>query len=251
MQLRVTILVVVMGLAIAGCTTTSHEDWAAFLKAHENKVSATETRVQPGDVIELASHRVLEVDRQRRTIQPEGKVSLDLVGEVTVVGLTPREIADKLTELLSPYYTDPDVRCRVVQQPRRVYYVLGQVMAPGAFPVTGHDTLLHTLAIARLNHIAWQSRVKVIRPDPVERKRHVIQVDVESMIKTGDARQNILLEAGDVVYVPPTPLGWIGLRVRELLFPTAPALRAYRAPGEFMATQEAYEEGEYITGGIQ
>ena len=51
MQLRVTILAVVIGLVIAGCRTTSHEDWAAFLKAHENKVSATETRVQPGDVI--------------------------------------------------------------------------------------------------------------------------------------------------------------------------------------------------------
>jgi polysaccharide export outer membrane protein len=235
---------------MGGCSTTSHEDWAAFLKAHESKVAATETRIQPGDTIELTSHRVLEVDRQRRTVHPEGKISLDLVGEVSVVGLTPREIANKLRELLRPYYTEPDVRVRVVEQPRRVYYVLGQVAVPGPFPFTGHDTLLHTLAMARPNHIAWKSRVKVIRPNPVENWRHEIEVDVDTMVKTGDTRGNILLEPGDVVYVPPTPLGWLGLRVRELLFPFSPAVEMYSTPGKFMRVQEGYETGEYVTGSL-
>ncbi|MCH7526129.1 MAG: hypothetical protein IID39_01710 [Planctomycetes bacterium] len=41
------------------------------------------------------------------------------------------------------------------------------------------------------------------------------------MIKTGDTRMNILLEPEDIVYVPPTPLAWLGLKIQELLFPVS------------------------------
>jgi len=227
---------------VGGCTTVTHKDWSAFLKAHEHSVTAVETRVTPGDTITIHSPQALEIDGATPEIQPDGKVSLDLVGEVQVVNLTAREIAEKLGRLLAPYYTDPKIRVQIVSQPGRVYYVLGQVGMPGPFPYTGRDTLLYSLAVAQPNPIAWASRVKVIRPSPFDDQRHDVEVNVERMIETGDVRQNVLLEPGDVVYVPPTPLGWIGLRIRELLYPVTPALRAYQSPEDFLETQDRYED---------
>lgn len=235
-------------MACTGCASTpTHENLTAFLKAHEHAVAAVETRVDAGDTIRITAPRAFEIDHQTRSVQPDGKIALRLVGEVRVAGLTAREIATKLEELLTPYYNDPDVDVQVVDQPRRGYYVLGQVSGAGLFRFTGRDTVLHALAVARPNTIAWQSRIKVIRPSPVEGDRRELRIDIQKMIKTGDTRMNILLEPGDIVYVPPTPLGWLGLKVREALFPVSPVLNAYSTPARFMSVQNTYERG--VAGG--
>lgn len=227
--------------ALSGCATATHKDLAAFIKAHEHAIAATELRVSPGDTLQINAPRVFEIDGERPRILPDGKISLRLLGEVKVSGLTAREIALKLEEQLLPYYREPIVHVRVVNQPREVFYVMGQVAGEGPYAFTGRDSLMHALAVARPNHIAWKSKVKVIRPDPVENKRHEFEVDVDSMIQTGDTRKNVLLQPGDVVYVPPTPLGWLGLRIREVLDPFSPAVQAYATPGDFMEENDAYE----------
>lgn len=229
-------------LCTACAVTSSHTDLAAFLKAHEHTISATESRLEPGDTFSITAPRVLEIDGESQRIQPDGKISLDLIGDVKVAGLTTREVASKLQELLGPYYIDPTVHVRMNGQPGKVYYVLGQVGRQGPFRYTGRDTLMHVLALAQPNNIAWKRRVKIIRPSPIEGERREIEVNVDAMIKTGDMRNNILLEPGDVVYVPPTPLGWIGLRIRELLDPVAPVLQAYGTPNQFLAEQAYYED---------
>jgi len=201
----------------------------------------------PGDSISIIAPRIFEIDGEGQQIQPDGKISLELLGEVKVAGMTPREVATKLEELLSPYYNDPHVRVRVTSQPGKVFYVLGQVGGPGPMPFTGHDTLLHVLARNQPNRIAWKSRVRVIRPSPVKGERFEIEVDVDEMMKTGDTRANILLQPGDVVYVPPTPFGWIALQIQDLLVPTEPILDAYATPYDFIATQDIYSSS--TTGG--
>ena len=243
MQYRVIVATVLTGISCAGCAaTSSHVDLAAFLKAHEHTASATVSRIAPGDAISISAPRVREIDGERPTIQPDGKISLELIGEVKVAGLTARETASKLEELLKPYYLDPQVRVQITRQPGKVYYVMGQVGAPGPFPYTGRDTLMHVLAMAGPTNIAWKSRIKIIRPSPIEGERREIRVNVDKMVKTGDTRQNVLLEPGDVVYVPPTPLGWIGLRIRELLDPVGPVLQAYATPNQFLTEQQFYED---------
>ncbi len=240
---------VVAATACAGCASTpSHRDLSAFLSANEHVVSATETRFSPGDSISIIAPRIFEIDGEGQQIQPDGKISLELLGEVKVAGLSPREVATKLEELLTPYYNDPHVRVRVTNQPDKVFYVLGQVGGPGPMPYTGHDTLLHVLARNQPNRIAWKSRVKVIRPSPIEGERFEIRVDVDTMMKTGDTRANILLQPGDVVYVPPTPFGWIALRIQDLFVPTEPILDAYATPYDFIATQNVYSNPTASSG---
>ena len=174
---------------------------------------------------------------------PDGKITLPLLERVQVVGLTGREIATKLRTLAAPYYHDPDIQVQVTVRRSQLYHVLGQVGGVGTYPFTGRDTLLKVLVQARPNNIAWTSRVKVIRPSPLEAYRREIVVDVKKMLDTGDTRMNILLEPGDIVYVPPTPLGWIGLKIRELLSPVGPVLRAATTPAVFGEIDDVYKDG--------
>lgn len=238
----------VASVICAGCATTpAHRDLAAFLKAHEHEVSATELRVGAGDTIAIDAPRIHEIKKEPVRIAPDGKISLRLVGAVKLAGLTTREAAAKLAELFSLYYRKPEIYVRILNQPTQVFYVVGQVRQPGMFAYTGRDTLVHALIRAQPNNIAMRKRVKVIRPSPLDEQRHEIEIDVDKMIRAGDTRLNILLEPGDVVFVPPTPLGWLGLKVRELLFPVEPVFDAYSTPLDFRLTQRDYESDD-LTG---
>jgi hypothetical protein len=69
-----------------------------------------------------------------------------------------------------------------------------------------------------------------------------MKIDFDKMATSGDMRMNMLMQEGDILYVPPTPLAWLGLRFRELLFPITPALEAYTMPARFLDAQDDYDE---------
>jgi hypothetical protein len=83
--------------------------------------------------------------------------------------------------------------------------------------------------------------VKVVRPSASKDERRDLIVDVDRMIKKGDLRANFLLQEGDIIYIPPTPLAWVGLRMQEILFPVQPMLGTYNSPLQFKATTRAYQ----------
>ncbi len=215
--------------ALAGCGP-NQRDINAFMHSWEASVSGTEYEVHPPDSIEITSANVPEIDGETVAINPDGKVSLRLAGEVKVAGMTPTVIARKLEAILAKYYVNPVVSVRVAERRSKRIYVFGQVSNVGAHPYTGRDTVLSTLAQAKPTFIAWERNVKVIRPSHEDKKRHVVTVDTNKITEQGNLELNFLLEEGDIVYVPPTPLGWIGLKVQELLNPILPAQQAVTAP---------------------
>lgn len=239
-------LITVLGGTMGGCASnkkkSSETDILHFLRGHEHQVSAIEYRVGIPDAIAITAPRVLEIDGETQRIRPDGKISLRLLGDVKVVGMTAKEIAAKLEVLLSRYYADPKVDVRVVSYQSKNYYVYGMAGGVGPKPYTGRDTLFDAVIKAGTNFLSWTSRVKVIRPAHGDRPVRVIQVDMDKMAKTGDWSQNILLEPDDIVYIPPTPGGWIGLQIRSVLYPVAPVANAYVTPARLMDARDEYDD---------
>ena len=240
---RYAILVPCLCTALSGCAV-GNRDMLHFLREHEHEVSAIEYRVNIPDVVAISAPRVLEIDGESQQIQPDGKINLRLLGEVKVVGMTAKEIAAKLEVLLSKYYVDPKVNIRVVDYASKKFYVQGQIGAPGPRQYTGRDTLIDAVLTSGVNFMSWTSQTKVIRPAHGETAVRTLHVDVDSMVKTGEWSQNILLEPDDIVYIPPTPLAWVGLRIQELLFPVSPVMQAYLTPADVMYAQDYYEDGD-------
>ncbi len=233
-----TAIVVTAGLAGTGCAA-SNKDMLHFLQEHKNKSSAIEYRVGIPDVISINAPRIEEIDREVQRIQPDGKINLQLIGEVKIVGMTAKEIAAKLEVLLGRYYVDPKVNVRITQHASRKYYVYGQANQ-GPRDYTGRDTLVDAVMTSGVTLKSWTSRVKIIRPAHDGKPIRTLTVNMQKMLKEGDWTQNILLEPDDVVYIPPTPLAWLGLKINELLFPVYPAVNAYVAPAEFKFGDDAY-----------
>jgi len=249
-------VVVVAGLLATGCQS-KHKDVVAFLKAHEHEVSAIEYRLGIPDAVQISAPQVLEIDQVTQTIRPDGKVSLRLLGPVKVVGMTEKEVAAKLTRLLEPYYEDPKVQVRVTAYRSKKIYLSGMVgngSGSGggnasttyeqwrAIPYTGRDTVLDILAQTNLSFLAWESQIKVIRSSPDKSARREIQVDVAHMIRTGDTSRNVLLQPNDILVVPPTPLGWLGLRVQEFMFTFNPLVQGYQYPAAVKDANDVYND---------
>lgn len=229
------------GLGAGGCAT-SHHQLVDFLRAHEADAATGTYVVRPPDVLTVHAPKAPEIDGTTQLVRADGKVVLRLLGEVEVAGLPTEEIAEKLKAQLSRYYVDPEVVVEVRGYNSQFYYVFGEVDSPGPKRFTGRDTLLMALAQAKPTYLAWRSQIRVTRPAADRTESRTIVVDLDRMLRTGDVSMNVLLQEGDIVEVPPTPLAWVGHRVRELLYPIEPALRAYNAPAQALHSSNVYED---------
>lgn len=223
-----------------GCAST-HEHMVAFLQSRDAPVSTGHYTVAPPDTIAFHAPGAGEIDGVVQRVRPDGKVALRLLGEVHVAGLTTQEIAEKVKAQLSRYYIEPEVVVEVAGYNSQQYFVFGEVANPGPKMFTGRDTLIKALANAHPTFLAWRSQIRVVRPDPDGGESKVIIVDLDRMVRSGDVEQNVLLQPDDIIEVPPTPLAWVGHRVRELLYPVSPAVRLWDSPAEALETYDDYD----------
>ncbi|HEY7118287.1 MAG TPA: polysaccharide biosynthesis/export family protein [Tepidisphaeraceae bacterium] len=208
-----------------------------FRPAAERDVAATEYRVAPPDKLLIRAPGVKELDQFTTTIRPDGMISLNLLGELYVAGKTPREIGDLLRTAGARYYNNLDVQVDVAEYNSKFYEVFGVACRePGRKPFTGRNTVVSALAAAGFNDRAWPQQVHVSRPATADHPRATAVIDMTRIYLDGDTRQNYLLDEGDIIYVPPSPLDVWDQKTRQLFGPlsagagTAGAVQSVAGP---------------------
>lgn len=222
---RVLWLVVLSAIMISGtgCFSSHPKDIEAFLRPRQVSVTAKNYILQPPDQIEIRCSKVPEIHLQRQQIRPDGMLSFEGLGEIEAAGRTVEEVANavraRVLELYRIEGTRP-VDIVLITFRSKVYYVLGEVYLPGKKEYTGRDSVLSALAEAQLNPMAWKQRVQVIRPssDPNIRPK-IFEIDYNKLVAHGDTSQNVLLQEGDVIYIPPTILAGIAQVIEEFARP--------------------------------
>jgi len=102
--------------------------------------------VGPGDVIEVAVYGNEDLSRIP-TVQTNGSISLPLLGEVQVSGLTIAEVQRKITNLLEKdYLVKPQVEVKVRDYNSQYVSVVGDVNSPGRKPLRGRTRLIDLLS---------------------------------------------------------------------------------------------------------
>jgi protein involved in polysaccharide export with SLBB domain len=83
-----------------------------------------------------------------------------------------------------------------------VYYVLGEVNAPGSYPLIGRETVLDGIVTAGgLSDRASECQVILSRPTPPGSCRIVLPVCYDRVVQLGDTTTNYQLRPGDRIYV--------------------------------------------------
>ncbi len=133
-------------------------------------------------------------------VRPDGFVTLPLINEVQVVGLTTGQLRKTLEEKYKEYTTDPFVTIRIEGIASSEVFLLGQVGKPGAFPLVGNESILQLLTRAGgLSVFANRSNIRVVRRDGDRVTEYIVDYDA---IINGDLKQDVLLRPGDRIIVP-------------------------------------------------
>ena len=222
------VILLALLVTMTGCFSANPKDVEAFLRPSEAGVTVDEYIMQPPDVVTVISSQVPELQGTTRsightqTIRPDGTISFETVGEVHVAGKTPSQVADIIGKKMSTLYNfthENPVDVRIVNR-SKWYYILGMVRHPGAQIFTGRETTLTAISKAIPNVQAWEEEIQIIRPSAnLAKDPKIFKLNFKHMIEHGDMTGNVLLQEGDVIYVPPTILGSIGLTLQEIVGP--------------------------------
>jgi len=219
--------IIALSIILTGCFQSRPEDINAFLKPENTVPSAKGYTMQPPDEIEIYCSRIPEIHLQRQQIRPDGIVTFETLGSIHAAGKTPEELAEILRSKILMLYSltgDNPVDVRIATYKSKLFYVLGEVSYPGPKIYTGRDTVLSAVAAAHYTVLAWEERIQVIRPSSDESKQpKIFEVNLQDIMIRGDTSKNVLLQEGDVIYVPPTILSAIAQVVEEVVRPIARA----------------------------
>jgi len=135
------------------------------------------------------------------TVRPDGKISLPLLNDVIVDGLTPDQVRQRVTELAKRYIEDPSVTVVVKQINSRKVYITGNVERPGTFPLLRPTTVLQLIAVAGgLKEFANAGDIVLVRTEGT--KQETFTFNYDQLKNRKNLTQNIFLKPGDTIIVP-------------------------------------------------
>lgn len=153
-------------------------------------------KIGPEDQLAIRVWREPEVSGSV-IVRPDGKISLPLIGEVQAGGKTPEELRKVITEKLSEFLTQPEVLVQVTAVRSKKYYITGQVLRTGAFPLVVPTTVLEALSMAG-GFRDWAHKKKIV----ILRGNKRLKFNYNEVIKGKNLEQNIYLQDGDHIIVP-------------------------------------------------
>jgi polysaccharide biosynthesis/export protein len=132
-------------------------------------------------------------------VRPDGVITMPLLNDIQVVGMTPKELADSLTEKLKPFVNEPQVTVSVQAIHSRKVYLIGNASRQGVFELNDNKTAMELIAEAGgLSQFAKANGIYILRV--------VNGSEVRIPFRYKDAvsgkAQDVLLMPGDKVVVP-------------------------------------------------
>jgi polysaccharide export outer membrane protein len=157
-------------------------------------------RLSPGDSIEISFVQNPELNVQTR-IRPDGRISMPLVGEVLVAGMTVTEVSARLSIAYGDILRSPSATIQVREYANRRIFVGGEVTRPGVMPLTGRQTALGAVMEAGgFRASAARDELLVVRRGTEDRPR-ILRLSLKDDKTLGSEASSFSLEPLDVVLV--------------------------------------------------
>lgn len=153
-----------------------------------------------GDVLEIFVWRNEQLSRNV-VVRPDGKISLPLIQDIQAQGLTVVQLKKEITRRFDGHLDHPKVTIIVSQINSYKVNVLGRVVRPGVYSITGDTTLVEAISMAG-GFTEWANTKKITVITNQEGKEKKITVNYKKVASGDDTSQNIILKRGDTIIVP-------------------------------------------------
>jgi polysaccharide export outer membrane protein len=153
-----------------------------------------------GDVIAL-DYRYTPEFNQTVTIQPDGYVTLNVVGAIKVAGLTVDEAHDQIVSQASSRLNKPELGITLKDFQHPYVVVAGEVEKPGKFELREDTTALQAVMLAGgFKDSARDTKVILFRRINAD-MAEVRQLDLHNVRKKSDLERDAELQPGDMLLV--------------------------------------------------
>lgn len=194
--------------------------------ARLNQPPVQDYRLTPGDKLEFRVVTLREMDTIQQ-VRADGRITLPLIKDSVVSGMTLQELRDKLRKeyveqrFLTQNAAD-GINLIIVESAANKVYVGGQVKKAGMFPYSNQTTVTRSIFEAGgLVETADPTKVLVIRQDGSYQV-----VDMKKVL-AGNFQDDVQLRPMDTVYVPTSTIGdlntFVTLYIKNML-PFTPGL---------------------------
>jgi polysaccharide export outer membrane protein len=181
---------------------TSPASPAAAVKPEvRNRNVADDYIIGAGDVLQINVWKEPDASVASAMVRPEGKISMPLLKEVSVIGLTPAQAEEAIAQQLAKFINTPDVTIVVSAINSKKIYVLGAVKKEGPIAYTYRMTVMQALSEAGgITDYAKRKKIYVLRNQNGRDFR--ISFDYDAVLRGERMETNIPLLAGDTLVVP-------------------------------------------------
>ncbi|MBM4279672.1 MAG: polysaccharide export protein [Deltaproteobacteria bacterium] len=134
-------------------------------------------------------------------VREDGQITVPLVGDIAVVGMTPPEASAEIAKRLAGtgFIDNPSVSVAVIETRQPSFAVAGEVRQPGSFELQPGTTVLDGVALAGgLSEFAKKDRVFVIRKAKGNQR---VRFNFARVARSDGKGLRFHLEDGDVVVV--------------------------------------------------
>lgn len=160
---------------------------------------AQDYRITVGDQMTLTIWGIPEEGNFNFTINRDGMATIPHIGTVRLAGYTFSEAERILHARLGQYYTGFQMNLSMGRLSSLLVYVTGNARRPGAYTVSSFSTLVNALISS-----GGPSANGTLRKIELKRAGRTVAVfDMYAMLLHGDKTQDVRLQDGDVIYIPP------------------------------------------------
>lgn len=202
------VVLFLFGLHLQGCSTSEP---VATLPSYP-LTPVVDTEVEPftsfiigqGDKIGISIYGQDSINSSY-TVMQSGYLMLPMLDDIRVEGKSIDELRDELTEKYAKYFKDPQVLIEVQSIGSKTYTVLGEVKTVGMVPLNKRMSVseaVFTAGSVETNGTA--DRVVLIRRNKDEVDLH--EINIAAMYTYGDFSTDMLVQHGDIIYVPTSKL---------------------------------------------
>lgn len=188
----------------------------------------------PEDVVEVSVMRHPEFSGTFH-INQEGKLQYKFVGDMEINGLTKQQLEEKIKDIIANYVISPEVNVTITEYNSKVFYVLGEVGAPGKYNMRSESIpVREAIFQAGLpTTSAAMRKCRIITPTKIGNPK-VRKVNLYSVLYGGNLKRNLEMRPGDVLYVPSTVMA----KVINVINPFASTIGLASSPASNAASSK-------------
>jgi len=178
----------------------SSEAGQASAKADPTSTGPTDYHIGAGDILQILTWKEADFSGSFQ-VRYDGKITMPLVGDISVADRTPAELSVQLQEQIAALVEFPRVTVAIENPQSAQYFILGKVGQQGAFPYHGPIRVAQALAIAGgFQEFANKGDIFVLRD--VAGKQVHFAFNYDDFLDKKRLGENLVLLPGDTIVVP-------------------------------------------------